>query len=103
MEETTIVGIDFGGTKIKFGLVLENGKIFGDTLTLPTESHRRGDEIVGTMIEGIEQVVTNSKLSIQEVSGIGIGSPGPLDLQNGIIVDPPNLPTLHNFPIKQTP
>jgi len=54
------------------------------------------------MIEGIEQIVSNSELSIQEISGIGIGSPGPLDLQNGIIVDPPNLPTLHNFPIKQT-
>lgn len=102
MEEKTIVGIDFGGTKIKFGLVLENGKIFGDTLTLPTESHRRGDEIIGTMIEGIERIVANADISIQEISGIGIGSPGPLDLENGIIVDPPNLPTLHNFPIKQT-
>lgn len=102
MEEKTIVGIDFGGTKMKFGLVLENGKIFGSTLTLPTESHRRGNEIIGTMIEGIERIVSNADRSIQEISGIGIGSPGPLDLENGIIVDPPNLPTLHNFPIKQT-
>ena len=102
MSENIIVGIDFGGTKIKFGLVLQNGEMLGETITLPTASHRRGDEIVGTMIEGIEQVVANSNLSIAEIAGIGIGSPGPLDLKNGIIVDPPNLPTLHNFPLKQT-
>jgi len=102
MKEKIIIGIDFGGTKIKFGLVLENGEILGETLTLPTESHRRSDEIVGTMIEGIEQVIQNSNLSIQEIAGIGIGSPGPLDLKNGVIVEPPNLPTLHNFPLKQT-
>jgi glucokinase len=102
MEEKIVVGIDFGGTKIKFGLVLENGKILNETLTLPTESHRRGDEIVGTMIEGIERIVQNSDLTIQQLAGIGIGSPGPLDLIHGIILEPPNLSTLHHFPLQQT-
>ena len=102
MEQKIVAGIDFGGTKIKFGLVLESGKILGDTLTLATESARRGDEIVGTMIEGIERVVHDSDLTIQQIAGIGIGSPGPLDLKNGIILEAPNLPTLHHFPLKQT-
>lgn len=102
MEEKIVVGIDFGGTKIKFGLVLENGTILGETLTLATNSNRRGDEIVGTMIEGIERVAQDSELSIQQINGIGIGSPGPLDLKKGIILEAPNLPTLHHFPLKQT-
>jgi len=102
MEKKIVVGIDFGGTKIRFGLVSEEGRILDETLTLPTESHRRGDEIVGTIIEGIECVVQNLDISIQQISGIGIGSPGPLDLKSGIILEPPNLPTLHNFPLKQT-
>lgn len=102
MEQKIVAGVDFGGTKIKFGLVLEDGNILGETLTLPTKSDRRGDEIVGTMIEGIERVVHDSDLAIQQIAGIGIGSPGPLDLQNGIILEAPNLPTLHHFPLKQT-
>ncbi len=102
MQEKIVVGIDFGGTKIKFGLVLENGTILGETLTIPTNSSRRGDEIVGSMIEGIERIVQDSELSIQKIKGIGIGSPGPLDLKKGIILKAPNLPTLHFFPLKQT-
>ena len=102
MEQKIVAGVDFGGTKIKFGLVLEDGNILGETLTLPTESDRRDDEIVGTMIEGIERTVQDSDLLIQQVAGIGIGSPGPLDLKQGLILEAPNLPTLHNFPLKQT-
>lgn len=102
MQEKIVVGIDFGGTKIKFGLVLENGTILGETLIIPTNSSRRGDEIVGSMIEGIERIVQDSELSIQKIKGIGIGSPGPLDLKKGIILKAPNLPTLHFFPLKQT-
>jgi glucokinase len=102
MEEKNFVGIDFGGTKIKFGLIQESGAILGETLTLPTNSDRRGDEIVGTMIEGIEQIAQDSELAIERINGIGIGSPGPLDLKKGIILEAPNLPTLHYFPLKQT-
>jgi len=102
MDKKIIAGIDFGGTKIKLGLAQENGEILDASLTLPTDSQRRGDEIVGSMIEGIEQLVQDAELSIDDLSGIGIGSPGPLDLKNGVILDPPNLPTLHHFPLKQT-
>lgn len=102
MEQKLIAGVDFGGTKIKFGLVLEDGKILGETLTLPTESQRSADQIVGTLIEGIERIIQNAEVSNHQISGIGIGSPGPLDLSNGIIINPPNLPTLHNFPLKGT-
>ncbi|MCU0644607.1 MAG: ROK family protein, partial [bacterium] len=34
-------------------------------------------------------------------AGIGIGSPGPLDLEKGIILEAPNLPTLHFFPLRK--
>jgi len=33
----------------------------------------------------------------QEIEGIGISCPGPLDLINGVILTPPNLPGWHNF------
>lgn len=102
MEEKTVAGIDFGGTKIKFGVITASGKFLGETLILPTESHRPGNEIVGTMIEGVEHVLQNLGLAMEQISGIGIGSPGPLDLKHGIILNPPNLPTLHHYPLKQT-
>lgn len=97
-----VIAIDFGGTKMKFGLVTSEGKILGDPLTLPTQSERPGNEIVASMIAGIEQIMQQQNMGVDQIDGIGIGSPGPLDLKQGIILEPPNLPTLHHFPLKQT-
>lgn len=101
MNDKNVVGIDFGGTKIKFGLVDQKGRVLGEPMTLPTESNRNAYAIVKTMIEGIERTVQNAGLSLNQIEGIGIGSPGPLDLAKGIILEAPNLPTLHFFPLKQ--
>lgn len=101
MKEKLSIGVDFGGTKIKFGLVSANGKIVGETLTLPTHAERTATEIIETMIGGIEAIRANSAVASEQILGIGIGSPGPLDLKQGIILSPPNLPTLHNFPLKR--
>ncbi len=97
-----VIAIDFGGTKMKFGLISDEGKILSEPLTLPTQSKRPGDEIVGSMIAGIEQVMQEAGVDRDQIDGIGIGSPGPLDLKQGIILEAPNLPTLHHFPLKQT-
>ena len=100
MNEKLVIGIDFGGTKTKFGIVTESGEILGDELTLSTGSDRKGEEIAGTIIGGIETISSKLDLSIAQFEGIGIGSPGPLNLETGILIDPPNLKTLHNFPLK---
>ncbi|MDZ7265366.1 MAG: ROK family protein [candidate division KSB1 bacterium] len=101
MKEKLSIGVDFGGTKIKFGLVTVGGSILGETITLPTGAGRKADEIMATMIGGIEAIINSPACMSDQLLGIGIGSPGPLDLKNGIILSPPNLPTLHNFPLKQ--
>lgn len=100
MEQRIVIGIDFGGTKIKCGVVTESGKILGTEIQLPTESSRPAGEIAKTMIHGIELALEAANLKLNQIQGIGIGSPGPLDLKNGIILKTPNLPTMHNFPIK---
>lgn len=101
LRKKKVIGIDFGGTKIKFGVVTESGIILGDEILLPTQSNRRSGEIAATIKQGIELTVKSAGLKIDNIDGIGIGSPGPLDLKNGIILDTPNLPTMKNFPLKK--
>ncbi len=101
MTEKIGMGVDFGGTKIKFGIVTATGKIIGQPLTVATHPEREATAIVRTMIEGIEKNASDAGYRVNQLCGIGIGSPGPLDLNNGVILNPPNLPTLHNFPLKQ--
>lgn len=102
MNERVVIGIDFGGTKIKFGAVTESGNIIGQAFSLPTLNQRPREQILETMIEGIEEAAKQSGLTIKQLKGIGIGSPGPLDLKTGTLLSPPNLPTLHNFPMKES-
>ena len=55
MKQKKVVGIDFGGTKIKFAVVSETGEILGEEILLATESHRSAKKIVETMKDGINK------------------------------------------------
>lgn len=101
MGQRKVIGIDLGGTKIKFGVITEEGEISGQEILLPTESSRKAEEIIGTIVQGINQALQSASLKIEDIEGIGIGSPGPLDVKNGIILKAPNLPTMNNFPLRQ--
>jgi glucokinase len=49
--------------------------------------------------KSIEEALAMAGLSFDEVKGVGIGSPGPLDMFKGVLISPGNLPSLHGFPI----
>jgi len=85
-----IIAIDLGGTNIRAALVDQNGKIIEkkDTSTITGQGH----EIVIQQMCGLMwDVIKKSKVEHQEIIGIGIASPGPLDTKTGVIIDTPNL------------
>lgn len=93
-----IVGVDFGGTKIKAGLVDLNGKIIKKAKRL-TESKKGKKFVIGNIIDCIEEVIFG--IDKKDILGIGIGAPGSLDSKKGIILNPPNLPGWKNVPLKK--
>lgn len=95
MQKGYYIGVDLGGTKICTALVNEEGTIF-EEITVPTEVEKGVDKIVENINYTIKQVLGDIK--IEEILAIGIGSPGPLDVKNGLIVETPNLP-FKNFNI----
>lgn len=69
------IGIDLGGTFIKFALVSETGEIlFNGKLSIGSSATR--DEILDTIHKSIEMSVQFAAEKQIPVSGIGIGSPG---------------------------
>lgn len=102
MKQKLAIGIDFGGTNIKTAVVKENGKIIGQPIVLATNNQRPGIEIIKTIKESVSQAIELSGTVLTAIAGIGIGSPGPLDMEKGVILKAPNLPTLHDFPLKET-
>ena len=86
-----VVGVDLGGTKISTALSDLEGKIINHT-TIPTDAQEGEVPVLNRIINSIEKVVNDSAVSYEDIKGIGIGSPGPLDAKQGIIITTPNLP-----------
>lgn len=84
------IGIDLGGTNIAVGITDDNGKILAQN-SLPTLSGRDFKEIVKDMALLCEKAAEQSGHSMQDVKAIGIGSPGTIDSENGVVVFAGNL------------
>lgn len=83
-------GIDIGGTKIAFGLLLDEG-IAVRAGQIPTRPQDGFDAIAMKVIDGIDQMLASAGLARADLAGIGIGCPGPLDEKTGTILHDPTL------------
>lgn len=86
-----VIGVDLGGTKITTAISDLTGEIIEKT-TLATGSALGEEVVLGRIFESISMVLEASKISEEDVRAIGIGAPGPLDSEKGIIITTPNLP-----------
>jgi glucokinase len=93
MKHQGIIGVDVGGTKISVGKVID-GKIVAEA-NLPTLAQRSEKEVIGDIIKGIEQVMD------PDVIGVGIGVPGLLDAEKGIVYDVTNIPAWKEAHVKE--
>lgn len=93
--------MDIGGTKIAAGLVGLDGKI-EHQIRVPmicNEGSATGMAAVVSAIDLVSEKVKGANGGVASVRGIGICSPGPLDPNTGVIINPPNLPCWRNFPL----
>lgn len=98
-----IVGVDLGGTNIVVGTLPEDGSaVYGHQLQ-PTPVAEGPDAVVGRIVELIGKSLTATKRELGtddlNLAGVGIGSPGPLNTQTGIVVMTPNL-GWRNMPLR---
>ena len=56
---------------------------------------------VELLVSEIEKVIKKSGIEKEKLLGIGVGVPGPVDTENGIILTPPNIPMLSYLPLKE--
>ncbi|KNF09527.1 transcriptional regulator/sugar kinase [Gottschalkia purinilytica] len=74
------IGIDIGGTKIKGGIIDEEGNIL-KSIILDTDANKGRNMVLKKVREIIENLIRNEK----KVVGIGIGSPGAINIEKGKI------------------
>ncbi|VAW10565.1 hypothetical protein MNBD_BACTEROID03-1775 [hydrothermal vent metagenome] len=102
MKDKIVIGIDLGGTKIMVGAVTQNGDVLGEPIKVLTGGNESSNKIIKRITDAVESVLKDLNVTIADVLGIGIGSTGPLNMNDGIILECPQLPTMHFFPLRET-
>jgi glucokinase len=93
------VGIDVGGTNIKAGVVDDDGNSLSH-FSIPTEPARGPQVGLDNIARAAEMAITRSGIARGALRGVGLATPGTMDIPGGCLLDPPNLPGWTNFPIR---
>ena len=94
-----VLAADVGGTNTRMAVVSENGDIH--TLLKKTTHCKEGrDEMISFIVSFAGETIEKSKLPKEEICGMGIGFPGPLNAEAGTIFNPPNLSGWDNVPLR---
>ena len=98
-----LIGVDLGGTNIVAGALPEDGSEVIALRTEPTQADQGADAVVDRIVRVVDTVIAETIASTgakrHEFVGIGVGAPGPLDREKGIVVTTPNLGWT-NFPLR---
>ncbi|MCL2023757.1 MAG: ROK family protein [Oscillospiraceae bacterium] len=90
------IGIDLGGTNIAVGVVDENCKIIGRG-TRKTDSPRAYESIFADIVAAAGDALRHAEADISQVRSMGLGTPGSVDKERGLIAYANNL-DFHNVP-----
>jgi len=95
-----LIGIDLGGTTVKFAILTEEGEI-QQKWSLETDIQNEGKNIVPNIIESINHRLNLYGLSAVDILGIGMGSPGTVDRSQGTVIGAYNLNWSTLQPVKK--
>ena len=84
-KEKVMIGIDLGGTGIKIGILNREYDILAQT-TIPTRAERPFEEVVADMGHASRKLLQDHDYELKDCLGAGIGSPGTIDSQNGVVL-----------------
>lgn len=84
------VGVDLGGTNMQIGVVSPEYKLLGEAKR-KTKSEEGTEAILARIVAGVEEACLNAKIKLEDLGGVGIGAPGAVDPNAGIVLEAVNL------------
>ena len=78
-----VFGVDVGGTSVKMGLFDTEGNVL-EKWEIPTRTENNGEKILPDIAASVKEKMEERKLSQEDVAGVGIGVPGPVE-KSGIV------------------
>jgi glucokinase len=100
---TFAIGVDLGATTVKAGVVDKHGKLI-DHFSVETKAHKGPETVTRQIVLSVQELFSRHKKV--ECAGIGIGSPGIVDIEEQVVWHPPNFADWSGFalgaPIRKT-
>jgi len=93
-----VLALDIGGTNFRLALADERGRIL-KRRSGPTRPEEGPERLLKRVKRGVEGLLSDPDMK-RMVKGVGVGAAGPLDLESGMLLHPPNLPGWHHVPLK---
>jgi glucokinase len=93
------IGVDLGGTNLRIAAVDNHGTVL-EKITTGTEVARHRDQVLDEMCNTISDLAAKFSDS-NRLTGIGIGVPGIIDMQSGMLHESPNLPGWRDYPVRK--
>ena len=94
------LGIDIGGTKTALALGDGAGALHAvERLPTPLSGDPRAD--LGVIVEHARALLAQHGSRVEQVAGVGVSMPSPLDVELGVVLNPPNLPGWHGTPVRR--
>lgn len=94
-----VVGVDIGATSLDLALADMNGHIL-QRLAEPCDVRDAPELLLGRVTALIGKMLAEENGSSEQLLAIGIGVPGPVKFDEGVLVAPPLMPAWESFPIK---
>jgi len=100
IQTPVFVGIDVGGTNTKIGLVDDAGKTLAYH-SMPTEQEKGPEDACVRMAQVVRRLIQETNVAPADIVRAGLATPGPMDIHQGMILRPGNLPGWRDFPIRE--
>ena len=94
-----VVGVDIGATSLEIALADINGSILM-RVQEPADVRKPPQELLGRCNTLILEIAQAQNIHPDQIIGIGVGVPGPVDFVHGVLVAPPLMPDWENYPIR---
>lgn len=95
---TFAIGVDLGGTNLRIAAVDSSGKVL-EKITTGTEVVHGRDHVIIEMTKAIQDLAAKFR-NAGHLAGIGIGVPGIIEMQTGMVRQSPNLPGWEDYPVR---
>lgn len=91
------IGVDLGGTNLRVAAVNATGELL-DRISISTSFENGAGGVVSDIVSVTQRIVQS--LGSSGFSGLGIGVPGFIDMERGVVIGSANLPGFQDFPVR---